>query len=90
MSKRLKNTSELLTEPSVSFRLPHALRQAIEDAAWQRRISMGELLRRFSKDGLAKLERGKKSFSRCAPTATIETASSSATANPPTPESAVG
>ena len=43
----------------MAFRLPERLRKQLEDAAWERRSPMGELLRQFTEEGLKRLARKK-------------------------------
>ena len=54
-SGQTQSTPNELSDASATFALPKSLREQVVDAAWARKITMGELLRRFTVDGLAKL-----------------------------------
>ena len=56
-STRKQDTPKTEQDPAVSFRLPERLRKQIEDAAWDNRLRMSELLRCFAEEGMKKLTR---------------------------------
>jgi hypothetical protein len=53
--RRKQHTRKVGPDPATTFRIPAPVLQQLSDAAWERKLPMGELLRRFTVDGLARL-----------------------------------